>query len=76
VVGRVESITFDDKSFQARVTLALESRYAFPKDSSLKILTSGLLGEQYVGIEPGADDQESGRWRQPFRRNRRLCWKT
>jgi phospholipid/cholesterol/gamma-HCH transport system substrate-binding protein len=55
VVGRVESIAFDDKSFQARVTLALESRYAFPKDSSLKILTSGLLGEQYIGIEAGAD---------------------
>ena len=57
VVGRVESITFDDKSFQARVTLALETRYQFPKDSSLKILTSGLLGEQYVGIEAGADDK-------------------
>jgi phospholipid/cholesterol/gamma-HCH transport system substrate-binding protein len=57
VVGRVESITFDDKSFQALVTLAIESRYAFPKDSSLKILTSGLLGEQYLGIEPGADDK-------------------
>jgi phospholipid/cholesterol/gamma-HCH transport system substrate-binding protein len=57
VVGRVESITFDDKSFQARVTLAIESRYAFPKDSSLKILTSGLLGEQYLGIEPGADEK-------------------
>lgn len=57
VVGRVESIVFDDKSFQARATLALESRYAFPKDSSLKILTSGLLGEQYVGIEAGADEK-------------------
>lgn len=57
VVGRVESITFDDKSFRARVTLAIESRYAFPKDSSLKILTSGLLGEQYIGIEAGADDK-------------------
>ncbi len=55
LVGRVASITFDDKSFQAKVTLALESRYAFPKDSSLKILTSGLLGEQYIGIEPGAE---------------------
>ena len=55
VVGRVEKIVFDDKSFQARVTLALESRYAFPKDSSLKILTSGLLGEQYLGIEAGAE---------------------
>lgn len=55
VVGRVENIVFDDKSFQAVVTLALESQYVFPKDSSLKILTSGLLGEQYLGIEPGAD---------------------
>lgn len=57
VVGRVEKIVFDDKTFQARVTLAMESRYAFPKDSSLKILTSGLLGEQYLGLEPGADDK-------------------
>jgi phospholipid/cholesterol/gamma-HCH transport system substrate-binding protein len=57
VVGRVDSITFDDKTFQARVTLALETRYTFPKDSSLKILTSGLLGEQYVGVEPGADEK-------------------
>ena len=56
VVGRVESITFDDKTFQARVTLELENRYLFPKDSSLKILTSGLLGDQYIGIEPGADE--------------------
>ena len=56
-VGRVESIDFDDKTYQARVTLSLQSRYAFPKDSSLKILTSGLLGEQYVGIEAGADDK-------------------
>ena len=55
VVGRVESIRFDDKTFQARVNLALESRYAFPKDSSLKILTAGLLGEQYIGIEAGSD---------------------
>jgi len=38
------------------VTLALEKRYAFPKDSSLKILTSGLLGEQYIGIEAGAGE--------------------
>jgi len=57
VVGRVDNIVFDDKSFQARVTLALESRYVFPKDSSLKILTSGLLGEQYLGLEPGADEK-------------------
>lgn len=55
VVGRVEAIAFDDKSFQANVVLALESRYAFPRDSSLKILTSGLLGEQYIGVEAGGD---------------------
>jgi phospholipid/cholesterol/gamma-HCH transport system substrate-binding protein len=57
VVGRIESIAFDDRSFQARVTLALDTRYHFPKDSSLKILTSGLLGEQYVAVEAGADDK-------------------
>ncbi len=55
VVGRVESIGFDDKSFQAQVTMQLEAGYKFPKDSSAKILTSGLLGEQYIGIEPGGD---------------------
>lgn len=60
VIGRVESITFDDRTFQARVILALETRYKFPKDSSLKILTSGLLGEQYVGIEAGAQDKNLG----------------
>ncbi len=57
VVGRVESITFDDKTFQARATLAMQSKFAFPKDSSLKILTSGLLGEQYVGMEAGAEEK-------------------
>ena len=56
VVGRIESIAFDDKIYQARVTLLLEERYVFPKDSSLKILTSGLLGEQYISIEAGADE--------------------
>lgn len=57
VVGRVDNISFDDVTFQARVTLAIEQRYAFPKDSSLKILTSGLLGEQYIGIEAGGADK-------------------
>jgi len=55
VVGRVESVTFDDKTFQATVNMAMQSQYQFPKDSNLKILTSGLLGEQYIGIEAGAD---------------------
>jgi len=55
VVGRVETIGFDDKTFQASITLTLQKRYAFPKDSSMKILTSGLLGDQYIGIEAGGD---------------------
>lgn len=57
VIGRVENITFDDKLYQASVNLSMESRYIFPKDSSLKILTSGLLGEQYIGIEAGASEK-------------------
>jgi phospholipid/cholesterol/gamma-HCH transport system substrate-binding protein len=55
VVGRVGQISFDDKSYQALVTLDLDASHQFPKDSSLKILTAGLLGEQYIGIEPGGD---------------------
>jgi phospholipid/cholesterol/gamma-HCH transport system substrate-binding protein len=55
VVGRVDSITFDDKSFQAKVAMSMDKRFTFPKDSSLKILTAGLLGEQFIGIEAGAD---------------------
>lgn len=56
VVGRVDAITFDDQTYQATVHMSLEQRYAFPKDSSLKILTSGLLGDQYIGIEAGAEE--------------------
>ena len=55
VVGRVADIKFDDKSYQALVTLQLQSNYKFPKDTSAKILTSGLLGEQYIGLEAGGD---------------------
>lgn len=57
VVGRVGAIDFDDKSYQAVVRLDLNPTYKFPKDSSLKILTSGLLGEQYIGIEAGGDEK-------------------
>lgn len=56
VVGRVDEILFDSKSFTARVTLNIDRRYPFPKDTSVSILTSGLLGEQYVGLEAGGDD--------------------
>jgi phospholipid/cholesterol/gamma-HCH transport system substrate-binding protein len=55
VVGRVSSVSFDDKTYEAVVTLAMDRRYGFPKDTSAKILTSGLLGEQYIGLEPGGD---------------------
>ncbi|WP_233236055.1 outer membrane lipid asymmetry maintenance protein MlaD [Bordetella sp. LUAb4] len=56
VVGRVAKIGFDDKTFQAVVTLQLDTRYQFPKDSSVAILTSGLLGEQYVGVTAGTEE--------------------
>ena len=57
VVGRIADIRFDDTTYQATVTMTLERSYQFPKDSSAKILTSGLLGEQYLGLEAGGSDQ-------------------
>jgi phospholipid/cholesterol/gamma-HCH transport system substrate-binding protein len=58
LVGRVADIHFDNERYQASVTLALDKRYSFPKDSNASILTSGLLGETYVGLEPGGDDKK------------------
>lgn len=55
VVGRVADIRFDNERYQAAVTLQLDKRYAFPKDTSAAIMTSGLLGEQYIGLEAGGD---------------------
>ena len=57
VVGRVDQIQFDNERFRARVTMNIDKRYQFPQDSSISILTSGLLGEQYVGVEAGGDSQ-------------------
>ena len=57
VVGRVTAIRFSDKTYQAEVVMALDRKLKFPRDSSLKIMTSGLLGEQYLGLEPGASDE-------------------
>ena len=57
VVGRVASIAFDNDKFVARVTMNIDSRYKFPQDTSASILTAGLLGEQYVGLEAGAEDK-------------------
>ncbi|WP_185219060.1 outer membrane lipid asymmetry maintenance protein MlaD [Paraburkholderia dinghuensis] len=56
-VGRVASIGFDTNTFQALVTINIDQQYQFPKDTSAKILTSGLLGEQYIGLEPGGDTE-------------------
>jgi phospholipid/cholesterol/gamma-HCH transport system substrate-binding protein len=57
LVGRVQDIHFDNERFQARVMLALDQRYKWPKDTTASILTSGLLGETYVGLEAGGDDK-------------------
>lgn len=57
VVGRVTAITFDNKTFRAQVSIVIDKRYQFPKDTFAKILTAGLLGEQYVGLDPGGDEQ-------------------
>lgn len=56
VVGRVTGIQLDPVTYRALVSMDLDEKYLFPKDSSAKILTSGLLGEQYIGIEPGGDE--------------------
>jgi phospholipid/cholesterol/gamma-HCH transport system substrate-binding protein len=56
-IGRVSAIAFDSKKYQALVTMDIDGRYQnIPKDSSASILTSGLLGDQYIGIEPGGED--------------------
>lgn len=55
VVGRVAEITFDNDKFMAKVTMSIEKRYKFPKDTAASILTAGLLGEQYIGLEGGGD---------------------
>ena len=55
VVGRVADIRFDNESYEAIVTFNVGSRFQFPRDTAAKILTSGLLGEQYVGLEAGGD---------------------
>jgi len=60
VVGRVAKVGFDDQEYQAVVTLAMDKGFSFPKDTSAKILTSGLLGEQYVGLSPGGDNAKLG----------------
>jgi phospholipid/cholesterol/gamma-HCH transport system substrate-binding protein len=55
VVGRVSEVGFDNESYDAVVTMRVDAHFKFPRDTSAKILTSGLLGEQYVGLEAGGD---------------------
>jgi phospholipid/cholesterol/gamma-HCH transport system substrate-binding protein len=55
VVGRVDGIVLDQQKYLAKVTIRLDNRYKFPKDTTAAILTSGLLGEQYIGLEAGGD---------------------
>ena len=57
VVGHVTKISLDAKTYQGVVSMEIRQGVDFPKDSSAKILTAGLLGDQYVGIEPGSDDK-------------------
>ena len=56
-VGRVTSITLDTKSVQGLVKFEIDKNVLFPKDSSARILTAGLLGDQYLGLEPGGDEK-------------------
>jgi len=55
VVGRVSDIRFDNETYEALVSMDLDAYYQFPRDTTAKILTSGILGEQYIGLEAGGD---------------------
>lgn len=57
VVGRVKEISLDTEKYEAKVVMSLDKRYQFPKDTFANILTSGLLGEQYIGLMPGGDTE-------------------
>ncbi len=56
-VGKVSAITYNNQEFTAVVTMQVEGDYQFPLDTSASILTAGLLGEQYVGLDPGGDEE-------------------
>ena len=57
VVGRVTEIHFDSDTYEAVATLTIDGRYHFPKDTFASILTAGLLGEQYIGLDAGGDEK-------------------
>lgn len=56
-VGRVTGITLDANTFQGVVMMEIDGRFKFPADTSAAILTAGLLGDQYIGLNPGGDDK-------------------
>lgn len=58
VVGRVTDIRFDPETYDALVVMDIDARYAFPKDTFASIYTSGLLGDQYIGLDPGGDEEK------------------
>jgi phospholipid/cholesterol/gamma-HCH transport system substrate-binding protein len=55
VVGRITGISLDPKTYQGVVAMEVQNGFVFPKDTSAKILTAGLLGDQYVGLQPGGE---------------------
>jgi phospholipid/cholesterol/gamma-HCH transport system substrate-binding protein len=57
VVGRVSDVSFDSAAYEAVVSLTLDARYKFPRDTSAAIMTAGLLGEQYIALDAGGDDK-------------------
>jgi phospholipid/cholesterol/gamma-HCH transport system substrate-binding protein len=57
-VGRVVAIDFDTTKYEANVKLAIDKNYQFPKDTTASIQTSGILGENYIGLDAGGDDQK------------------
>jgi phospholipid/cholesterol/gamma-HCH transport system substrate-binding protein len=57
LVGRVNTIVLDTERYEAKVTMSIDKRYQFPKDTFANILTSGLLGEQYIGLLPGGEEE-------------------
>ncbi len=57
LVGRVKEISLNTETYEAKVVMSIDKRYQFPKDTFASILTSGLLGEQYIGLMPGGDTE-------------------
>ena len=57
LVGRVTGVTLDTERYEAKVMMSIDKRYQFPRDTFANILTSGLLGEQYIGLMPGGDTE-------------------